>query len=56
MSKCPRVEARIECPECGYPIGEAMHALASVWQPISGYNVHDVQPHDDPGHMEDDDE
>ena len=36
MSPCPRVKARIECPECGYPYSEAMYSLNSV---------------DDPGHI-----
>ena len=26
-TKCPRVEMRMECPECGYPYSEAKYAL-----------------------------
>jgi len=27
MPHCPRVEMRMECPECGYPFCEAMYPL-----------------------------
>ena len=30
---CPRVDARIECPECGYPYSEARHSLDTVNDP-----------------------
>lgn len=46
--QCPRVQQRIECPECWYPVSEAAFGLASNWPnipPVPG----DIQPEDDPG-------
>ena len=36
---CARVRAGIECPECGYPVSEAMFAL-----------LLDILAENDPGH------
>lgn len=42
MSKCPRVQRRIECRECEYPYSEACYGLEDVSE--------------DPGHVPDEDE
>lgn len=31
--QCPRVQARIECPECWYPASEARYGLHEVADP-----------------------
>ena len=46
--KCLRVRAGIECPECGYPIGEAMFGLKELWP--NSICTFDVLPENDPGH------
>ena len=57
MSKCPRVEARIECPECGYPASESYYYLP--WSPsrygrdvaLEPLTLREIR---DPGHKDSD--
>lgn len=51
MNKCPRVQARIECPECGYPFSEAYYALSETQREANSDWAH---PDGDPGHIGED--
>ena len=44
---CPRVEQRIECPECEYPASESLYMLSSNGNAIEPISKEMIR---DPGH------